>query len=82
MRILLVFVTFIWFCCGLIYSYQVKDMKAYAIAATGLIGFLTAIANCFTKKNGEKNQIQKIKSKGVGLQVGGDFNFNSKKDDN
>ena len=57
-------------------------MKAYAIAATGLIGFLTAIANCFTKKNGGKNQIQKIKSKGVGLQVGGDFNFNSKKDDN
>ncbi len=81
MRILLVFVTFIWFCCGLIYSYQVKDMKAYAIAATGLIGFLTAIANCFTKKMGEKsNPKNKIKRR---WSTGwGDFNFNSKKDDN
>ncbi|EFK7984496.1 MULTISPECIES: hypothetical protein [Enterobacteriaceae] len=82
MRIVIVIVTFLWLCCGLFYSYQVNEMKAYSIAATGFIAFLTALANYFAKKSNSNSQTQKVKSKSIGIQVGGDFNFNSKKDDN
>ena len=78
MRIVIVIVTFLWLCCGLFYSYQVNEMKAYSIAATGFI----ALANYFAKKSNSNSQTQKVKSKSIGIQVGGDFNFNSKKDDN
>ncbi|MCA7329467.1 hypothetical protein LE077_08355 [Escherichia coli] len=82
MRIVIVIVTFLWLCCGLFYSYQVNEMKAYSIAATGFIAFLTALANYFSKKSNSNSQTQKVKDKSIGIQVGGDFNFNGKKDDN
>lgn len=80
MRLLIVIVTFLWLCCSIVYIFfEPKDMKNYAIAAAGLIAFLTAIANyCQNAKKEKIMQSQNINSNSYGIQVGGNLHMNSK----
>ncbi|MFH3742383.1 hypothetical protein WAJ15_02870 [Acinetobacter baumannii] len=82
MRLLLVTITFIWFCCGVGYSFYDFKMPSLAIAVTGFIAFLTAFINY--RQNSKKDkpmQSQKIKGKSFGMQAGQDLNITFNKAD-
>lgn len=87
MRLLLVIITFIWLMCGIAYLFYDFKMTSIAIAATGLIAFLTAFINYRSQKapqtNNDKDrkklkQLQKIGSNSTGIQIGGNFTINEK----
>ena len=79
MRILIILVTFIWLCWGGINLFsEPKSMASYAIVATGLIAFLTAIANYQKVKKENNGQSQIVKSNSSGIQVGGNYYVNKK----
>lgn len=76
MRLLLVTITFIWFCCGVGYAFYDFKMPSLAIAVTGFIALLTAFINY--RQNSKKDkpiQSQKIEKKSVGMQAGQDLNI-------
>lgn len=79
MRLLIVIITFLWLCCGIGYVFYEPKMMSYSIAVTGLIAFLTAVANYRqgTKKE-NSGQTQEVTSNSFGIQVGGDFHVNKK----
>ncbi|WP_063454696.1 hypothetical protein [Acinetobacter johnsonii] len=80
LRILIAIVTFIWLVCSLAYVFYAPKMTSYAIAAGGLIAFLTAIANVKQNaKKEDKTQSQHVSGKSTGIQVGNDLNINQRK---
>lgn len=82
MRLLLVTITFIWFCCGVGYAFYDFKMASLAIAVTGFIAFLTAFINY--KQSSKKDtpmQNQKLKGKSFGMQAGQDLNITFNKVD-
>ncbi|MCE6629864.1 hypothetical protein [Acinetobacter pittii] len=82
MRLLLVTITFIWFCCGVGYAFYDFKMPSLAIAVTGFIAFLTAFINY--RQNSKKDkpmQSQKLKGKSFGMQAGQDLNITFNKAD-
>lgn len=83
MRLLLVVITFAWFCFGIGFSVYDLKIPSIALAVTGLIAFLSALINY--RQNAKKenpSQSQKIEKNSFGMQAGGDFNINLNKDKN
>jgi len=80
MRVLLLIITFTWFCCGIGFSVYEFKISTLAIAVTGFIAFLTALINYRQNtKNAKPNQSQKVSKQSFGMQAGGDVNFNFNK---
>ncbi len=76
MRLFLVTITFIWFCCSAGYAFYDFKMPSLAMAVTGFIAFLTAFINY--RQNSKKDkpmQSQKLKGKSFGMQAGQDLNI-------
>jgi len=80
LRKLIVLLTLVWMVVGVFYFFTQLDWKSGAIAATGVIGFFTALANSINKKDSIASVSQKAKAKNNSsvIQVGRDYSGNDK----
>lgn len=75
LRKIIVLLTLLWMIAGGYYFYSQVDWKSGAVLATGIIGFLTAIANAINKKDSKASLSQKAKASknSVIVQTGRDY---------
>lgn len=77
LRKLIVLVTFCWMLAGAYYFFSAMEWKSAAVAVTGFIGFLIALANLKSNKSTLPSNLNSQKAKATGsssiIQVGGNY---------